>query len=230
MLDRLKRQLAEGAFGGADARDPNGMAAAARRAFEDLSAQFAARAGGGPGGERAFAPAAATDREEEAARSVSRFGGLFGGARDSAARSSRSARPETAFGGAAALAGVFDDDAFLPEGEGKGVSLSRERGLAALERRRRSVFQKPFKNDDRRRRRWTNGRRSRSGRGAFVVRRRGVRVRRRRRTARRHDALARVLVLRRGFVKDVSRDQTHLGRRLGGGERALRDSSSGEER
>ena len=119
MLDRLKRQLAEGAFGGADARDPNGMAAAARRAFEDLSAQFAARAGGGPGGERAFAPAAATDREEEAARSVSRFGGLFGGARDSAARSSRSARPETAFGGAAALAGVFDDDAFLPR-KGKG--------------------------------------------------------------------------------------------------------------
>ena len=119
MLDRLKRQLAEGAFGGADARDPNGMAAAARRAFEDLSAQFAARAGGGPGGERAFAPAAATDREEEAARShVSRFGGLFGGARDSAARSSRSAaRPETAFAGAAALAGVFDDDAFLPQKE-----------------------------------------------------------------------------------------------------------------
>jgi hypothetical protein len=96
------------------------MAAAARRAFEDLSAQFAARAGGGPGGERAFAPAADTDGEEEAARSVSRFGGLFGGARDSAARSSRSARPETAFGGAAALAGVFDDDAFLPEGKGKG--------------------------------------------------------------------------------------------------------------
>ena len=119
MLDRLKRQLAEGAFGGADARDPNGMAAAARRAFEDLSAQFAARAGGGPESRRAFAPAAATDGEEEAARSVSRFGGLFGGARDSAARSSRSARPETAFGGAAALAGVFDDDAFLPR-KGKG--------------------------------------------------------------------------------------------------------------
>lgn len=117
MLDRLKRQLAEGAFGGADARDPNGMAAAARRAFEDLSAQFAARAGGGPESRRAFAPAAATDGEEEAARSVSRFGGLFGGARDAAARSSRSARPETAFAGAAALAGVFDDDAFLPQTE-----------------------------------------------------------------------------------------------------------------
>lgn len=130
MLDRLKRQLAEGAFGGADARDPNGMAAAARRAFEDLSAQFAARAGGGPGGERAFAPAAATDREEEAARShVSRFGGLFGGARDSAARSSRStARPETAFAGAAALAGVFDDDAFLPQKENGSTTTNGSSG------------------------------------------------------------------------------------------------------
>ena len=110
MLDRLKRQLAEGAFGGGAAEAPDGMAAAARRAFEDLSAQFAARAA--VGGGRAFAPAAATDRAAVGDRGAagSRFGGLFVGSSD--ARADRAPRPETAFAGAAALAGTFEDDAF----------------------------------------------------------------------------------------------------------------------
>jgi len=115
MLDRLKKQLAEGAFGGASGdadRDPNGMAAAARRAFEDLAAQFAARAAGGGGRAKSFEttlPPAPESRNTN----TPFFGGLFGGPSDASSDAAgRVSRAETAFAGAKALGGVFEDDAF----------------------------------------------------------------------------------------------------------------------
>ena len=115
MLDRLKKQLAEGAFGGASGdadRDPNGMAAAARRAFEDLAAQFAARAAGGGGRAKSFEttfPPATESRNTN----TPFFGGLFGGPSDASSDAAgRVSRAETAFAGAKALGGVFEDDAF----------------------------------------------------------------------------------------------------------------------
>ena len=115
MLDRLKKQLAEGAFGGASGdadRDPNGMAAAARRAFEDLAAQFAARAAGGGGRAKSFEttfPPATESRNTN----TPFFGGLFGGPSDASSDAAgRVSRAEAAFAGAKALGGVFEDDAF----------------------------------------------------------------------------------------------------------------------
>ena len=139
MLDRLKRQLAEGAFGGGGGGEQDGMAAAARRAFEDLSAQFAARAAGGDA--RAFAPAAATDR---GAPRDTRFGGLFGGSSDAAADAkNRAARPEAAFAGAAALAEVFDADAFpatTAGTEGSGDVIVRVSGFGNALSEARGAF------------------------------------------------------------------------------------------
>ena len=128
MLDRLKKQLAEGAFGGASGdadrdRDPNGMAAAARRAFEDLAAQFAARAAGRGG--RAVsekAPPATETREAKNKNSVV-FGGLFGGPSDASPDpAGRAPRAETTFAGAEALGGVFEDDAFAFSNDEKAAS------------------------------------------------------------------------------------------------------------
>ena len=115
MLDRLKKQLAEGAFGGASGdadRDPNGMAAAARRAFEDLAAQFAARAAGGGGRAKSFETTLPQTTESRNANTPF-FGGLFGGPSDASSDAAgRVLRAETAFAGAKALGGVFEDDAF----------------------------------------------------------------------------------------------------------------------
>lgn len=126
MLDRLKKQLAEGAFGGASGdadrdRDPNGMAAAARRAFEDLAAQFAARAAGRGG--RAVSEKAPPATETREAKNKNVFGGLFGGPSDASPDAAgRAPRRETTFAGAEALGGVFEDDAFAFSNDEKAAS------------------------------------------------------------------------------------------------------------
>lgn len=126
MLDRLKKQLAEGAFGGASGdadrdRDPNGMAAAARRAFEDLAAQFAARAAGRGG--RAVSEKAPPATETREAKNKNVFGGLFGGPSDASPDAAgRAPRAETTFAGAEALNEVFEDDAFAFSNDEKAAS------------------------------------------------------------------------------------------------------------
>ena len=88
MLDRLKKQLVEGKFGGGG---DDVMAGAAKRAFEDLAAQFTARAspGGLPIGAVNVGPGSASNNANP-----SGFG-LFGGTSDDTSVATN--RPSTLF-------------------------------------------------------------------------------------------------------------------------------------